>query len=83
MEITDKIVLRQPDWTAKEGEMPDRAKVRACTEVAKWKNIAIEQCEDEGDMFVGLHCADSSIEYTEVKEQLLKWLKYDIENKYI
>ena len=25
----------------------------------------------------------TTTEYTEVKEQLLKWLKYDIENKYI
>ena len=68
MEITDKIVLRQPDWTAKDaelGELPDRAKVRACTNRAKWMNIAIEQCEDEGRMFVGLSCANSSVEYTE------------------
>ena len=64
MEITDKIVLREADTTTIAKEK-DRVQVRACTDSAKWKNIAIEQCEDEGDMFVGLHCADSSIEYTE------------------
>ena len=65
MEITNKRVLRKPNWTAKEGEMPDRAKVRACTDRAKWMNIAIEQCEDEGRLFVGLSSHHSSIEYTE------------------
>ena len=65
MDITDSIVLRQPDWTAKEDKMPDRAKVRACTYSAKWLNISIDQCEDEGRMFVGLSCANSSVEYTE------------------
>ena len=64
MEITDKIVLREADTTTIAKEK-DRVQVRACTDSAKWKNIAIEQCEDEGGMFVGLHCADSSIEYTE------------------
>ena len=65
MEITDKIVLREANTTTKDDNLPERVRVRAWTEVAKWKNIRIEQCEDEGDMFVGLHCADSSIEYTE------------------
>ena len=65
MEITDKIVLRQPDWTAKEDSMPDRAKVRACTDRAKWMNIAIEQCEDEGRLFVGLSSNHTYTEYTE------------------
>jgi len=64
MEITDSIVLRQPDWTAKEGEMPDRARVRACGLEAKWKNISIEQCENEGKMYVGLSCIVSSVEYS-------------------
>ena len=68
MERTDNIVLRQPDWTAKDaelGELPDRVRVRACTYSAKWLNISIDQCEDEGRMFVGLSCANSSVEYTE------------------
>jgi len=65
MEITDKIVLREADTTTMDDNLPERARVRACTEVAKWKNIRIEQCEDEGSLFVGLCCLDSSIEYTE------------------
>tara|TARA_R100001594_G_scaffold875_1_gene3577 strand:+ start:1429 stop:1755 length:327 start_codon:yes stop_codon:yes gene_type:complete len=68
MEITDKIVLRQPDWTARDaelGELPDRVKVRACTDKAKWMNIAIQQCEDEGRLFVGLASYHTAIDYTE------------------
>ena len=66
MEITDKIVLRQPDWTAKENEMPDRARVRACTvSSTKWLNISIEQCEDEGRKYVGLSCVNTSVEFAD------------------
>ena len=65
MEITNKRVLRKPNWTALEGEMPYRAKVRACTSGAKWMNIAIEQCEDEGSLFVGLSSCHTCTEYTE------------------
>ena len=66
MEITNKRVLRKPNWTAREDrEMPDRAKVRACTETARWRNIAIEQCEDEGSLFVGLSCYKTYLEHTE------------------
>ena len=65
MDITDSIVLRQPDWTAKKDEIPDRVRVRACTYSAKATDISIDQCEDEGTLFIGLTCADSSIEYTD------------------
>ena len=65
MEITDKIVLREANITSEDDNYPNRVNVRACTDSAKWKNIAIEQCEDEGGLFVGLCCANSSIEYTE------------------
>ena len=65
MEITNKRVLRKPNWTAKEGGMPDRAKVRACTDMAKWMNISIDQCEDEGRLFVGLTSCNTSTDYTE------------------
>ena len=65
MEITDKIVLREANITSEDDNYPNRVNVRACTDSAKWKNIAIEQCENEGGLFVGLHCANSSIEYTE------------------
>ena len=66
MEITNKRVLRKPNWTAREDrEMPDRAKVRACTDMAKWMNILVEQCEDEGRLFVGLSSCHTSTEYTE------------------
>ena len=68
MEITDKIVLRQPDWTAKDaelGELPDRVNVRACTDRAKWMNLIIERLEDEGRLFVGLSSHQTSTEYTE------------------
>ena len=66
MEITNKRVLRKPNWTAREdGEMPDRAKVRACTYSAKYMNISIDQCEDEGRLFVGLSSCHTSTEYTE------------------
>ena len=65
MERTNSRVLRKPNWTAKENEMPDRARVRACTDKAKATNISIDQCEDEGTLFIGLTCADSSIEYTD------------------
>ena len=65
MDITNNRVLRKPNWTSKEGEMPDRAKVRACTYSAKYMNISIDQCEDEGRLFVGLSSYHSSIEYTE------------------
>ena len=65
MEITDKIVLREANITSEDDNYPNRVNVRACTEIAKWKNIRIEQCEDEGSLFVGLCCLDSSIEYTE------------------
>ena len=65
MEITNKVVLRQPDWTAKDDESPNRVSVRACTDRAKWMNIAIEQCEDEGRLFVGLSSYHTYTEYTE------------------
>ena len=65
MEITDKIVLLEADTTTMDNNLPERARVRACTEVARWRNIAIEQCEDEGRLFVGLCSAKTSIEYTE------------------
>ena len=68
MEITNKIVLRQPDWTAKDaelGELPDRVRVRACTDRAKYMNLIIEQLEDEGRLFVGLSSHQTSTEYTE------------------
>ena len=65
MERTNNRVLRKPNWTAKEGEMPDRAKVRACTYSAKYMNISIDQCEDEGRLFVGLSSYHSSTAYTE------------------
>ena len=65
MERTNNRVLRKPNWTAKEGEMPDRAKVRACTHSAKYMNMSIDQCEDEGRLFVGLSSYHSSTEYTE------------------
>ena len=65
MERTNSRVLRKPNWTAREGEMPDRASVRACTDKAKWMNISIDQCEDEGRLFVGLSSCQTSTEYTE------------------
>ena len=68
MEITDKIALRQPDWTAKDaelGELPDRVRVRACTDRAKYMNLTIERLEDEGRLFVGLSSHQTSTEYTE------------------
>ena len=65
MEITDSIVLREADTTTKDDNLPERARVRACSGTARWRNIAIEQCEDEGRMFVGLSCISSSTEYTE------------------
>ena len=68
MEITNKVILRQPDWTARDaelGELPDRVKVRACTDMAKWMNISIDQCEDEGRLFVGLTSCHTSTDYTE------------------
>ena len=65
MEITDKIVLREADTTTMDNNLPERARVRACSGTARWRNIAIEQCEDEGRMFVGLSCISSSTEYTE------------------
>jgi len=66
MERTDKIVLRQPDWTSKDRESPDRAKVRACTVTStKWLNISIEQCENEGRMYVGLSCMNTSVEFAD------------------
>ena len=64
MEITDKIVLREADTTTMDDNLPERARVRACTDSAKWKNIAIEQCEDEGRMFVGLSCCKTITEHT-------------------
>lgn len=64
MEITNSIVLRQADTTTMDDALPERAQVRACSEVARWRNIAIEQCEDEGDMFVGLSCCKSSVEHS-------------------
>ena len=51
MEITDKIVLREADTTTMDNALPKRAQVRACSEIAYWRNIAIEQCEDEGNLF--------------------------------
>ena len=65
MEITDKIVLREADTTTMDDNLPERARVRACSGTARWRNIAIEQCEDEGRMFVGLSCISTSTEYTE------------------
>ena len=68
MEITNKIVLRQPNWTAKDaelGELPDRVRVRACTDRAKYMNLIIEQLEDEGRLFIGLASHQTSTEYTE------------------
>ena len=65
MEITDSIVLREADTTTMDDNLPERARVRACSGTARWRNIAIEQCEDEGRMFVGLSCISSSTEYTE------------------
>ena len=65
MEITDKIVLREADTTTMDNNLPERARVRACSGTARWRNIAIEQCEDEGRMFVGLSCISTSTEYTE------------------
>ena len=62
MEITDKIVMREADTTTMDNNLPERVGVRACTDVARWRNIAIEQCEDEGRLFVGLSCHKSSIE---------------------
>tara|TARA_R110000824_G_scaffold27276_4_gene92852 strand:+ start:980 stop:1297 length:318 start_codon:yes stop_codon:yes gene_type:complete len=62
MEITDKIVLREADTTTMDNALPKRAQVRACSEIAYWRNIAIEQCEDEGNLFVGLSCYQSSTE---------------------
>ena len=64
MERTNNRVLRKPNWTAKEGSMPDRAKVRACTDKAKYMNISIDQCEDEGRLYVGLSSYHTSTEYT-------------------
>ena len=63
MEITDKIVLREANITSEDDNYPNRVNVRACTEVAKWKNISIERCEDEGNLYVGLSCQDSSVGY--------------------
>tara|TARA_Y100001938_G_scaffold143872_1_gene217379 strand:- start:288 stop:614 length:327 start_codon:yes stop_codon:yes gene_type:complete len=68
MERLGNKVLRQPDWTAKDDECfkyPDRVKVRACTDKAKWMNISIDRCEDEGRLFVGLSSYHTSTEYTE------------------
>ena len=65
MLITDKIVLREADTTTMDDNLPERARVRACSGTARWRNIAIEQCEDEGRMFVGLSCISTSTEYTE------------------
>ena len=68
MERLGNRILRQPDWTARDaelGELPDRVKVRACTDKAKYMNISIDRCEDEGRLFVGLSSHHSSIEYTE------------------
>ena len=65
MEITDKIVLREANITSEDDNYPNRVNVRACTDSAKWKNIAIEQCENEGKLYVGLNCAASSVEYNE------------------
>tara|TARA_R100000315_G_scaffold48799_1_gene23101 strand:+ start:1014 stop:1340 length:327 start_codon:yes stop_codon:yes gene_type:complete len=68
MEITSKVAVRQPNWTAKDaelGELPDRVKVRACTDKAKWMNIVVEQCEDEGRLFVGLSSYSTCTDYTE------------------
>ena len=66
MERTNSRVLRKPNWTAKENEMPDRARVRACTvSSTKWLNISIEQCEDEGRLFVGLGCVNTSVEFAD------------------
>jgi len=62
MEITDKIVLREADTTTMDDNLPERARVRACSGTARWRNIAIEQCEDEGSLFVGLSCYKSSVE---------------------
>ena len=64
MEITDKIVLREADTTTMDNNLPERARVRACTDVAKWRNIAIEQCEDDGSLFVGLSCCKTITEHT-------------------
>jgi hypothetical protein len=66
MERTNSRVLRKPNWTAKEGEMPNIAIVRACTvSSTKWLNISIEQCEDEGRLFVGLSCVNTSVEFAD------------------
>ena len=65
MEITDKIVLREADTTTKDDNLPERVRVRACTKVAKWKNISIERCENEGNLYVGLSCQDSSVGYVD------------------
>ena len=65
MEITDKIVLREANITSEDDNYPNRVNVRACTNSASWKNITIQQCENEGSLFVGLCCANSSVEYSE------------------
>ena len=68
MEVTNKVAVRQPNWTARDaelGELPDRVKVRACTDKAKWMNIVVEQCEDEGRLFVGLSSYHTCTDYTE------------------
>ena len=68
MEVTNKVAVRQPNWTARDaelGELPDRVKVRACTDKAKWMNIIVEQCEDEGRLFVGLSSYHTCTDYTE------------------
>ena len=65
MEITDKIVLREADTTTMDDNLPERARVRACSGTARWRNIAIEQCEDEGRLFVGLACCKTYLEHTE------------------
>ena len=65
MEITDKIVLREADTTTIAKEK-DRVRVRACTVTStKWLNIGIEQCEDEGRMYVGLSCVNTSVEFAD------------------
>ena len=65
MEITDKIVLREADLQKWMGNLPERVRVRACTGKAVWKNISIQQCENEGNLYVGLDCSASSVEYNE------------------
>ena len=65
MIITDKIVLREADTTTMDNNLPERVRVRACTGKAMWKNISIQQCENEGNLYVGLDCSASSVEYNE------------------